>query len=609
MPEENANNQANSTKIPWKKILFFLLKGLILIFVGCAIYASFNGYFIEVLIISLVLTILIGLLGIYLDKSIEIPIWKIASILILPLGIGYGVYECFNGHYVEVLSVFTGLILFIGIIAIIEAKSIEIPLWKIILFLIILFAFDYAIYESFNGHFMKVLSILTGFIFLIGLVLVFIFLISKELFFWLIGKKSEYQKLYKAYNNVSTKSANLLIDRLPSDLDKNEKEQIKEDVPKVVDFTLTSTINGYIIRAFTGIFATAFALLGTVVVINQNELITKQNKRLDQQTYLQEAERRSSLVFLFSNVMDAIDEELKTDVGTKGKRDLSPQLTGRIIALSTRLKPYNYMDGDTLIDKPLSPERGQLLVSLIESEIDTTTLTQIFKRGDFSYADLKNAELNGVYLRYVKLSNSDLSYANLNDAMLENADLTESQLKEAILHNANLKAANMTGANLINSEIINADMRNITMTNTNLRGAKLQRSDISALSKVFSGFTYSNYKGTNTLLNNSDLTGANLSGANLTNVFLQNSNLSKSNLTNAILKNASLHNIELDSAIVSPNFLQNIREDSTEPDSLNLEIIKNYKVHSYEKNVKVFDNKFDIKERRIDTIYILKKVN
>ena len=34
----------------------------------------------------------------------------------------------------------------------------------------------------------------------------------------------------------------------------------------------------------------------------QNNLITNQNTRLDQQTYLQEAERRGSLVFLFSKI-------------------------------------------------------------------------------------------------------------------------------------------------------------------------------------------------------------------------------------------------------------------------------------------------------------------
>jgi len=151
-----------------------------------------------------------------------------------------------------------------------QANSIKIPLWKKGLILILLALIGYAIYEGFNGHFTEVLSVFTALVFFIGLVLVFVFLISKELFLWLIGKKSEYQKMYKAYNNVSAKSANLLIDYSPSNLDENEKEQLKEDVPTVVDFTLTSTINGYIVRAFTGIFATAFALLGTIVLINQN---------------------------------------------------------------------------------------------------------------------------------------------------------------------------------------------------------------------------------------------------------------------------------------------------------------------------------------------------
>jgi len=113
------------------------------------------------------------------------------------------------------------------------------------------------------------------------------------------------------------------------------------------------------------------------LVQQQNIKIEHQNKRLDQQTNLQEAERRSSLVFLFSNIMDAIDSELKDSLNKKDT--LSKQLIGRIIALSTRLSPYRYLtEGDTLISHPLSPERGQLLVNLVESDLDSNTYKKIW---------------------------------------------------------------------------------------------------------------------------------------------------------------------------------------------------------------------------------------
>lgn len=177
------------------------------------------------------------------------------------------------------------------------------------------------------------------------------------------------------------------------------------------------------------------------LVKNQNALIDKQNTRLDQQTYLQEAERRSSLVFLFSNIMDAIDKELKEDVGEKGKRDLSPQLVGRIVALTSRLKPYHYLDGDTLIAKPLSPERGQLLVSLVRSELDSMTLVEVYESGDFSFSDLEGMNLRDAYLGKINLNNANLSYANLTESNLSRANLIQTDLKHTRLVRSNLNLA------------------------------------------------------------------------------------------------------------------------------------------------------------------------
>lgn len=202
---------------------------------------------------------------------------------------------------------------------------------------------------------------------------------------------------------------------------------------------------------------------------NQNQLLFAQNKRLDQQTYLQEAERRSSLVFLFSNIMDAIDEELKEDYHKDNTRNLSPQLIGRIIALSSRLRAYRYLDGDTLIKKALSPERGQLLVSLAESQLDSITYNTIFKKADFSYADLKEANLEGAYLAGINLQKSNLSNANLVEV-----DLSRASLVEADLSNANLKEANLTKINLINSNLQEVKFWKSNLQEADLFGANIE---------------------------------------------------------------------------------------------------------------------------------------
>ncbi|BDS10445.1 pentapeptide repeat-containing protein [Aureispira anguillae] len=251
----------------------------------------------------------------------------------------------------------------------------------------------------------------------------------------------------------------------------------------------------------------------------QTGLIQHQNQRLDQQTYLQEADRRSSLVFLFSNIMDAIDKELKDDYGKDSIRNLSPQLIGRIVALSTRLKPYNYLSGDTLIKKPLSPERGQLLVNLVESQLDSVSYKLIFEKARFNNADLSGSNLKGAYLVGADMRGADLSEVNLIGADMKGADLSE----------VNLIGADMKGADLPKVNLIGADMKGADLPKVNLIGADLIGVDL-----IGANLMEGNLIGV-------DLRGANLIGANLIGADLSEANLKSTNLseTNLILANLS----------------------------------------------------------------------
>ena len=89
----------------------------------------------------------------------------------------------------------------------------------------------------------------------------------------------------------------------------------------------------------------------------QNGLLGRQNQRLDQQINLEEGNRRSSLVFFMSNIMDKLDFELRNSPN----RTLSDPLFGRIVSLSQSMRPYRYLENDSLTPRQLSPERGQLL--------------------------------------------------------------------------------------------------------------------------------------------------------------------------------------------------------------------------------------------------------
>jgi len=299
------------------------------------------------------------------------------------------------------------------------------------------------------------------------------------------------------------------------------------------------------------------------LVTQQNQLATRQNKRLDQQTYLQEAERRSSLVFLFSNIMDAVDKELKDDYSGDDIRNLSPQLVGRIVALSTRLKPYRYLDGDVLTVKPLSPERGQLLVSLLSSDLDSLTMKEIFLKADFRYADLEGANLVRAYL---------------NGVNLEGADLRNATLINASLVGANLYGADAEGADLSNTNLNNADLRHANGYSSNFSSADLMRTDFSYAWLAFTDFRKSRLA--NTSFGSSILHEADFREAEFMNTYMEDFDMGY--LKRMREKDGSIAELPMEFVFVDSNFLekiQNLGRDSIIGTSY---IVKNYKMEKGE---------------------------
>lgn len=292
----------------------------------------------------------------------------------------------------------------------------------------------------------------------------------------------------------------------------------------------------WVVVVIQSLFVALGGLLGTILLYNQNKLLTQQNelmrqqsKRLDQQTYLQEAERRGSLIFLMGNMLDALNQELRSDVGTPGVRDISPQLIGRIIALSNSLRPYRYLDGDSLVARELSPERGQLLLSIIHSEIDRGSLRRIYRSADFSFADLRDAVLSSEYLVGINLSNADLNRATLDETDLSEANLSGAEMNDAIMPRAALRGGRF---------------RQTQMRNVNLNSADLSRANFA----------------------DADLTRAKLNGANLNGAHFTKAQLLKSDLTGAKLSRAALGLALLDTVTVGePNWLallDGLKQDS-----------------------------------------------
>lgn len=214
-------------------------------------------------------------------------------------------------------------------------------------------------------------------------------------------------------------------------------------------------------------------LLGiqTYILNTQNKLLADQNERLDQQINLEEGSRRSSLIFLMSNIMDKMGEELKAP--DNPNNTLSDALIGRIVSLSQALRPYRYLENDQLIDQPLSPERGQLLISLTNSSLHESTYEKLFAKADFSYADLKNANFDENYMEGIELPFANLQGASFRNTDLEYANLISANLQDAKFEETYMNGINFSDANLQYSLVANVKMTNATLKNTDLRHAEV----------------------------------------------------------------------------------------------------------------------------------------
>jgi uncharacterized protein YjbI with pentapeptide repeats len=288
--------------------------------------------------------------------------------------------------------------------------------------------------------------------------------------------------------------------------------KLLDEIPdgKVTKDTISDIMTHFIWRITRiGTFAVIMGLAPMLILIvqtwilnrqnteldTQNKLLGRQNERLDQQINLEEGNRRSSLILFMSNIMDKMDVELKFST----KRTLSDPLIGRIVSLSQSMRPYRYLENDSLTPRQLSPERGQLLFTLVNSNLDKTTYDKIYARANFNYADLREANFEGAYLRGAQLAHSSFSYANFN-----NADLSNANLSGAWLERANFRNTAMSGIDLSDAYLRESRMEKITMHDGNLNNADLQQI---YLEGDFAGTNLQNVK-----LQNASLVDVNLDG-------------------------------------------------------------------------------------------------
>lgn len=173
----------------------------------------------------------------------------------------------------------------------------------------------------------------------------------------------------------------------------------------------------------------------------QNDLLIIQNERLTQQNQLADAQRRSSFVFMMGNIMDAINEKLNDPFNED--RLIPVELIGQVISLSNSLTPYKFIIDSSLISKPLSPERGMLLIYLLQSELNPDNLNEIIKKATFKSSYIENLNLTNKRLDYLDLSNSNIEniqfdYDTIEKITCNSCNIINLRVRNSVINSFNL---------------------------------------------------------------------------------------------------------------------------------------------------------------------------
>tara|TARA_R110002012_G_scaffold300131_1_gene499655 strand:- start:10548 stop:11756 length:1209 start_codon:yes stop_codon:yes gene_type:complete len=291
-----------------------------------------------------------------------------------------------------------------------------------------------------------------------------------------------------------------------------------------------------LIRRFTriGVFAAIVAMAPIILLFQQNGLIGKQNEKIESQTtlirnqnLLLEADRRAALIYELTSILDEIDEEMdqagyqldairtryvSQEAGSTTLEDVRPnrrnsdslglfrlsdRLAGRIVSLTRSLKPYRFINEDGIpIGKPLSPEKGQLFTSMLDSGIDMEDLNHNIGI-DFSSSDLSNVYLLDAELTHSRLQNSNFmnasifgvfDYASLDSCNFKNASLG-GKLRYLSMTHCDFRAAKLVSCELDDADLSYSDLRGADIRDIkNWYGMKVTNTNIAKVQNMPEGF-------------------------------------------------------------------------------------------------------------------------
>ena len=117
----------------------------------------------------------------------------------------------------------------------------------------------------------------------------------------------------------------------------------------------------------------------------------------------------------------------------------------------------------------LSPEKGNLLVAIIESDLANKHLVYLYTKAKFNNTYLKDKNLESVDLENIVLASSylvniTLTSTNFSHAILTNTSLVDSKIIDSKFHNANCKSVHFLNTTLDNVNFKSGYLRNALFT-------------------------------------------------------------------------------------------------------------------------------------------------
>ncbi|MCZ4290040.1 pentapeptide repeat-containing protein [Hoeflea alexandrii] len=358
------------------------------------------------------------------------------------------------------------------------------------------------------------------------------------------------------------------------------------------------TTRRWLVASITGLIAAMAALAGSallfeqnkllraqsVLLVEQNQRIDFQNSLIDTQIQLAEAERSAQIGPEVVEIGALIGAERQAfldnggDIDDFGLAELTSSTRGRIVAASLVARPYRYLapananprdanglirtalarrsdavadrsvleteprpETERLVDRSVSPERGDLLTMLTANSIlDTEALTAL--GADFSFAEFRRELAGGLSMRHARLAFADFSWTRMVDCRFGAAQLDHARIENAVVRGtefSSLPASEVTGQfSAGDFDYLPTSMAGISFRNSVIHRTGFAR--VNAIAPVFD----------NAVVAMADFTGASIGGASFRNAMIIDS----------IFDDASLLSMDLEDAIVfDQTFLERLK--------------------------------------------------